>query len=234
VPYTHVLHSGKTVIQHIYDSHYYGAAQAAEYPELWRRLRGRIDQERFEAILRKLDYQAGHAIVWRDAVCNWFYRESKIPDAQGRVGQDPNRIEAEDMQMNGYSVQDVTPWEDASAGKAIVCSAPTCTAEMTFKGAPGWYDLGIEYFDQNNGVSKFSVVDGDQLLDRWDANLVLPSAKLDSHTSARHTIRGVALRTGDHIRIVGVPDGGEQAAVDYIEITPSESGPARLELGPKR
>ena len=25
VPYTHVLHSGKTVIQHIYDTHYEGA-----------------------------------------------------------------------------------------------------------------------------------------------------------------------------------------------------------------
>ena len=27
IPYTHVLHSGKTVIQHIYDSHYEGAAR---------------------------------------------------------------------------------------------------------------------------------------------------------------------------------------------------------------
>ena len=29
VPYTHVLHSGKTVIQHIYDVHYQGADEAA-------------------------------------------------------------------------------------------------------------------------------------------------------------------------------------------------------------
>src|SRR5262249_41455510 len=31
VPYTYVLHSGKTVIQYIYDSHYDGADRAAEY-----------------------------------------------------------------------------------------------------------------------------------------------------------------------------------------------------------
>lgn len=29
VPYTHVLHSGKTVIQHIYDTHFEGAKRAA-------------------------------------------------------------------------------------------------------------------------------------------------------------------------------------------------------------
>lgn len=218
VPYTYVLHSGKTVIQHVYDSHYYGAAQAAEYPELWRRLRGHIDQERFEAVLKKLEYQAGHAIVWRDAVCNWFYRESNIPDAKGRVGRYPNRIEAEDMQLTGYTVQDIAPWEDASDGKAIVCSSPTCSAELTFKGAPGWYDLGVEYFDQNNGDARFSVMDGDQLLDRWNADLMLPSAKLDADSSTRHTIRGVALRPGDRIRVIGVPNGGERAAIDYIII----------------
>ena len=30
VPYTYLLHSGKTVIQHIYDSHYQGAQAAAD------------------------------------------------------------------------------------------------------------------------------------------------------------------------------------------------------------
>src|SRR3954467_3934773 len=72
VPYTHVLHTGKTVIQHIYDSHYEGAAEAQTFPERWKTLRGKIDEERYKAVLGKLEYQAGHAIVWRDAVCNWF------------------------------------------------------------------------------------------------------------------------------------------------------------------
>ena len=37
--------------------------------------------------LVRLEYQAGHAIVWRDAICNWFLRTSGIPDEKGRVGK---------------------------------------------------------------------------------------------------------------------------------------------------
>ncbi len=37
VPYTHNLHSGKTVIQHFYDAHYQGADDAAGFVEEWRR-----------------------------------------------------------------------------------------------------------------------------------------------------------------------------------------------------
>jgi alpha-glucuronidase len=32
-----------------------------------------------------LQYQAGEAIVWRDAICNWIYRLSGIPDQKARV-----------------------------------------------------------------------------------------------------------------------------------------------------
>src|ERR1035437_2534730 len=43
VPYTHKLHSGQTVIQSIYDSHYEGAAQAAQFVRDWATLEGSID-----------------------------------------------------------------------------------------------------------------------------------------------------------------------------------------------
>jgi alpha-glucuronidase len=86
VAYTYVLHSGKTVIQHIYDSHYEGAEQAAKLVTQWQSLDGQIDDERYNAILERLQYQAGHAIVWRDTVVNWFFKASGIPDAKGRVG----------------------------------------------------------------------------------------------------------------------------------------------------
>jgi len=85
VPYTYVLHSGKTVIQHIYDSHYDGAEQAAELVTQWQSVKGQIDDERYEDVLKRLRYQAGHAIVWRDAVVNWFFKTSGIRDEKGRV-----------------------------------------------------------------------------------------------------------------------------------------------------
>jgi alpha-glucuronidase len=218
VPYRHVLHSGKTVIQHIHESHYEGAAEAQTFPEQWRRLHGRIDDERYVAILARLQYQAGHSIVWRDAVCNWLLRESKIEDAAGRVGHHPDRIEAEAMSLDGYSAVDVVPWETASGGKAIVCPASKCTATAHFEGKPGWYDLGIQYFDQNNGASRFEVLVGNQELGQWTSDGTFPTDKPDGHSSTRRTFIGVALRPGDEIRIIGTPDRDERAPIDYIEI----------------
>ena len=219
VPYTFRLHSGKTVIQHIYDSHYQGAQTAAGFVAKWGSLKGRIDEERYVDVLARLEYQAGHAIVWRDAICNWFFRASGIPDIQGRVGFHPDRIEAEAMQLQGYVVVDVTPWENASGGKAIECSQPAgCAASFPVANPPGFYEVDVEYFDLDNGASKFRVFVGTKLLDEWTAGAHLPATKLGGDSSTRHRIPHVQLRPHDLIRIEGIPDGGERAPLDYVEI----------------
>lgn len=222
VSYKYVLPSGKPVIQHIYDSHYDGAAEAQIFPERWKLLYGLVDEERYEAVLKKLEYQAGHAIVWRDTVCNWFLNESGIPDARGRVDRHPHRIEAESMSLKDYVISNVSPWEDASGGKAITCPTDKCTASTRFDGKPGWYNLIVQYFDQNNGASRFEAFVNDQNVGAWSADAWLPTQKPDSNSSTRQTFPMVALRPGDHITIVGIPDAGERAAIDYIEIKPRE------------
>jgi alpha-glucuronidase len=223
VPYTYVLHSGETVIQHIYDSHYEGAQQVREYVRQWESLRGRIDEDRYVAVLARLKYQEGHAIVWRDAVCNWFLRTSGIPDARGRVGNYPNRVEAESMQLEGYAPIDVTPPEAASGGKAVECAPPAqqCSATFQFAQPAGRYELDVQYFDQNDGVSKFRVLVGDRVVDQWPADDNLPGTRVGADTSTRRQIEGLALRPGDLIRIEGIPDGNEHAALDYVEILPT-------------
>jgi alpha-glucuronidase len=85
VPYTYVLHSGETVIQHVYDSHYDGADRAREFVPQWKTLAGHIDEERFQDILARFEYQSGEAVVWRDTICSWIYRLSGIPDQKGRI-----------------------------------------------------------------------------------------------------------------------------------------------------
>jgi len=223
VRYTYVLHSGKTVIQHIYDSHYEGAEQAANLVQQWKTLKGRVDEDRYAEVLNRLEFQAGHAIVWRDAVCNWFLQISGIPDNLGRVGHYPDRIEAEAMQLQGYVPFEVVPRETASGGKAIECAPPAqeCSAAFRFDGAAGQYEMDVEYFDQNNGKSKFRVLVDEGIVDEWPADDHLPAAKPGGDSSTRRRILGLALRPGDNIRIEGVPDGAEHAAVDYIEILPS-------------
>jgi alpha-glucuronidase len=218
VPYTHVLRSGKTVIQEIYDSHYDGAAQAERYVDKWRSLAGAIDERRYREVLDQLEYQAGQAEVWRDAVVSWFLRMSGIADAHGRAGRYPGRFEAESMKLDKYAVKDVSPWEAASGGKAVVCEGKACAVAFTYDGEPGWYDLRVRYFDQNNGVSSFRAWVGSQQVDAWIAGDHLPTAKIDGSSSSLRVISGLALRKGDVIRIEGQPDASEPAALDYVEI----------------
>ncbi len=85
VPYTYTLHSGKTVIQHVYDSHYDGADHVRDFIAQWKMMEGHVDDDRYRDILVRLQYQAGEAIVWRDAICTWIFRLSGIPDQKARV-----------------------------------------------------------------------------------------------------------------------------------------------------
>jgi alpha-glucuronidase len=223
VPYTYVLHSGKTVIQHIYDSHYEGAQAVEGYVQQWKSLKGLIDEQRYAEILSQLEYQASAAQVWRDAICNWFLRTSGIADDRGNAGHFPGRTEAEAMKLDGYEVKEVTPWEAASGGEAVACAPGerTCSAEFRFVGDTGKYDVDVEFFDTNNGIAKFKLLVGDRIVDEWAAGNKLPTTKIDGSSSTRHRIAGVALHPGDEIRIEGTPDAGDRAALDYIEIHPS-------------
>jgi alpha-glucuronidase len=220
VPYTYVLDSGKTVIQHIYDSHYAGAQLAAGLVQQWKTLKGRVDEDRYAEVLKRLEFQSGHAIVWRDAICNWFFQISGIPDKFGRVGHTPGRIEAESMQLDGYVPFDVVPRETASGGKAIECAPPVqkCSAAFRFEGRAGQYHLDVQYFDQNNGKSRFRVLVGDKVADEWVADDHLPATKPGGDSSTRRVIPNLMLHPGDTIRIEGLPDGDEHAALDYVEI----------------
>ncbi|MGD0680946.1 MAG: alpha-glucuronidase family glycosyl hydrolase [Terracidiphilus sp.] len=223
VPYTHKLHDGKSVIQYIYDSHYEGAAQAAELVREWETLEGRIDQPLYEQVRDRLVYQAGHSIVWRDAIVQYFLKLSGIPDEKGRAGHYPGRMEAEDARLSGYKVIDVTPWEDASGGKAVTCGEKSCTAEWTYTGVAGHYDIAVQYFDLQGGIAKFTLLLNGQPVNSWAADAALPSRRLNGDNSTRHTVRGIELKPGDLLRMEGTPDGDDPAAFDYIEIMPADS-----------
>jgi hypothetical protein len=54
------------------------------------------------------------------------------------------------------------------------------------------------------------------------ANDKAPARKLDASASTRRAITGIQLRRGDQVRIEGIPDAGEQAPLDYIEIQPEK------------
>lgn len=84
IPYTHVLKSGKTLIQHIYDTHFLGVEQVEEMIEKWKGLEGKINPETFFHVLERLEGQLVDAKEWRDVLNTYFYRLTHIPDIHGR------------------------------------------------------------------------------------------------------------------------------------------------------
>jgi alpha-glucuronidase len=224
VPYTHVLDNGKTVIQHFFDTHYQGADDAATLVEQWQTLEGRIDDQRYREVLERLQYQAVHAEVWRDSICRWFKRRSGIPDEKGRVGNYPNRFEAEDHPLDGYVATDITPWEAASGKGAVQVpeDQPVGSLRIRFAGEAGPHDIRVQYFDEEDGVSEFKLLVDGRLIDQWkaDDHVPTPTTLPDAHSSARRTVRNVMLQPGDEIRVEGKADDGERAGLDYVEIVP--------------
>ena len=229
VPYTQRLKSGKTVIQHFYDAHYAGAATAQTFVTQWQSLRGRIDTDRFEDVLFKQIFQAGHALVWRDSINQFYYNLSSIPDEAGRVGNHSYRIEAEDMHLDGYKTYAVKPFHTASGRthSAIVTSANTTTgsasANVTF--ASGVYDVAVNYYDVIGGRASYKLSINNRTIGTWKGDLEdklghAPSSYLDGHSATRITFRNVTVARGSKVTIVGRPDGIEAAPVDYLSFLP--------------
>ncbi|MEV6301180.1 alpha-glucuronidase [Actinoplanes sp. NPDC051861] len=84
VPYGHVLHSGSTVIQHIYDTHFAGAERVAAMRDAWRETTGLLDPAVHDRVTELLGEQVRSAEEWRDQINTYFFRKSGVPDLKGR------------------------------------------------------------------------------------------------------------------------------------------------------
>ncbi|GAA1976362.1 xylan alpha-(1-_2)-glucuronosidase [Isoptericola halotolerans] len=85
VPYTHVLHSGKTVVQHVYDTHFEGVERVERMVERWEDVAGLVPDDVARRVSDRLTEQRRSAVEWRDQVTTYFWRKSGIPDEQGRT-----------------------------------------------------------------------------------------------------------------------------------------------------
>ena len=227
VNYTQLLHSGKTVIQHFYDAHYSGAETAQTFVTMRESLAGKIDAERYTDVLFRQTYQAGHSLIWRNAITNYYNDLSGIPDDAARVGHHPWRVEAESMTLSGYETYAVNPFEMASNYTAIATTSNTTvgTAMTTLEFPSGMYDVAVNYYDLYGGVSQWQIYLNDRSIGQWVGDLEdrlghTPSIYLDGHSAARITFRGVQVQKGDVLKIVGTPNGVEPAPLDYVAVLP--------------
>ncbi|SEN88499.1 alpha-glucuronidase [Amphibacillus marinus] len=85
VPYTYQLKSGKTVIQHIYDTHFKGVEQVEAMIKIWNEVSEHIDEQRHHDVKARLEHQLWSAKEWRDIINTYFYRKSGIADQHNRT-----------------------------------------------------------------------------------------------------------------------------------------------------
>jgi alpha-glucuronidase len=84
IEYDYKLKSGKTLIQHIYDTHFEGVEDVKDMIKEWEGIKGLIPQDVYERVRERFDMQISNAVEWRDRVNTYFYRKSGIEDAKGR------------------------------------------------------------------------------------------------------------------------------------------------------
>lgn len=84
VSYRHVLHSGKTVVQHIYDTHFEGVEEVEAAREVWAALADLVSPARHTRVTELYEEQLRCAREWRDQINSYFLRKSGVPDAHGR------------------------------------------------------------------------------------------------------------------------------------------------------
>lgn len=219
VPYTHCLKSGKSVIQHIYDAHYEGAAEVRRWVQRWQSLREAVSPQIYREVLEQLEYQAGHAIVWRDSICRWFAKLSEIRDDHGRVFNEPNRISLNAVRLSGFVLESVDPWEASHSGVAAVLPNIQ-SGSISFESLrpDGIHDIVTWFFDCEGLPARFTLSVQGQVVDDWTTVNWFPSGRPDGHTKTRRITPAVSLKSGASIELKAV---GKGAAVDFFELVPS-------------
>ena len=84
VPYEHVLHSGSTVVQHIYDTHFAGVQRVARMRQRWEQIAGLVGPALHGRVAERLDEQLRSAKEWCDQINAYFLRKSGVPDVHDR------------------------------------------------------------------------------------------------------------------------------------------------------
>lgn len=84
VPYNYRLKTGKTMLQHIYDTHFEGTEEVEQMKRQFDTLKGKLPDAVYARIEERMTHQAEHSKEWRDQINTYFFRKSGIPDEKGR------------------------------------------------------------------------------------------------------------------------------------------------------
>ncbi len=141
---------------------------------------------------------------------------------------DPMRIEAEDMTLDGYRIENNGTF---SGQKAISFvgqqSGESGSASTTFDGPTGTYDVVVSYTDETDGNARLEAKLNGSSLEAWQFDQDLGDSFISSRNQVQRTVaEGVTLEAGDRIEIAGQEQGNEHARVDYVELIPVQGSAA--------
>lgn len=118
--------------------------------------------------------------------------------------------EAEALTLGGdYQIEDNV---NASGGQTIK-STGTGTAAGAFTGPDGSYELAVNYFNENDGASAYTVYVNGIEVETWTGTGGSSGWVIDTHAFE------LDLSTGDVITIEGSKNAGEYARIDTITVT---------------
>jgi alpha-glucuronidase len=83
--YDTILNSSKTLLQHIYDTHFEGVEDVEVFVQKWDELKGLVPDDVFARVQAKFRQQLEHSKEWRDVINTYFFRRTGIGDAHGRL-----------------------------------------------------------------------------------------------------------------------------------------------------
>ena len=134
-------------------------------------------------------------------------------------------MEAETFQFDssvkkGFGVSDIA----AASGGHVLSALGNAEATATFDGETGTYDIGVDYFDETDGVSYLEVSVNGEVVDSWHWDADLGDRLANKNTLTRHVISDVEIEAGDEIVLAGHGDSGnEPLRIDALEFMPSDS-----------
>ncbi|NDW01721.1 right-handed parallel beta-helix repeat-containing protein [Salipiger sp. PrR002] len=125
--------------------------------------------------------------------------------------------EAEDLDLSdGFAVKKIGP----ASGNAVIQNETdeAQTASFDFDGDAGVYDLTVNYFDENDGVSTLSVLVNGKEVASWDWDAELGSANASTSTQTAKLIEGLELQAGDTVTLQGINDAREPLRIDSLSL----------------
>ena len=84
LPYDWRLKNGKTLIQHIYDTHFEGVEDVQGFLSTWEALKEFLPTSVYASVSERFARQLENAREWRDVVNTYFLRKTGIKDEKGR------------------------------------------------------------------------------------------------------------------------------------------------------